>query len=179
MFARFADKMYLTKGEKSFVIAYAAVIAVAAGITVLIVSGLEGVNAQPVGSPLFVLWTILAGGLSGAVALYTARGWMGRTGAMGFGRAIIGAIAVALIASVAAGMLIAPVFGAAYAPVLLISEFIAKPWLAIAWFVVLIGAHMLMGVLTEERAFGLGRSAKQRATERLSTLSRTQLYHRD
>lgn len=179
MLARIANKIYLTRGEKAFVIAYAAVIAMTAGITMLVMSGVEGPNALPTEPSVFVFWTILSGAISGGLALFLARGWMGKEGAMGLARAFVGSVAVALIAAIVAGTLIVPLYGTFYAPVLLVSEFIAKPWLAVAWFVVLIGAHYLMAILAEERAFGIGRSSNRRATERLSTLSRAQLYHRD
>lgn len=179
MLARFTQSIYLTKGEKAFVLAYAAVIAMTAGITMLIMSGLEGPGAIPDEPTLYVFWTIFSGALSGGVALYLARGWMGKLGAMGVARAVVGSVAVALIAAVVAGTLIFPVYGTFYAPVLVLTEFLMKPWLAVAWFAVSIGAHYLMIVLSEERAFGTGRSAKHSATARLSTLSRAQLYHRE
>jgi hypothetical protein len=179
MFARFTKSLYLTKGEKAFVLAYAAVIAMTAGITMMVMSGLEGPGAIPDEATLYVFWAILSGAISGGIALYLARGWLGNLGAMGVARAFVGSVAVALIAAVAAGTLIMPLYGTFYAPVLLITAFISKPWLAMAWFAVTIGAHYMMIVLTEERAFGTGRSARRSATERLSTLSRAQLYNRD
>ena len=179
MLARFTKSIYLTKGEKALVLAYAAVIAMTAGITMMIMSGLEGPSAIPDEPTLYVFWAIFSGALSGGVALYLARGWMGKLGAMGVARAFVGSVAVALIAAVIAGTLVFPLYGTFYAPVLMITAFITKPWLAFAWFAVTIGAHYMMIVLSEERAFGTGRSAKRSATERLSTLSRAQLYHRD
>lgn len=179
MLARFTKSLYLTKGERAFVLAYAAIIAMTAGITMMVMSGLEGPGAMPQEPTLYVFWIIFAGALSGGVGLYLARGWMGKLGAMGVARAFVGSVAVALIAAVVAGTLVYPLYGTFYAPVLLITAFITKPWLAVAWFAVTIGAHYLMIVLSEERAYGTGRSANRSATERLSTLSRAQLYHRD
>ena len=179
MLDRFLKALYLTRGEKSFVLAYAAVIATTAGMSVLIMSGVDGPAAIGSEPSLYVFWVIFAGALGGGVALFAARGWMGNLGVLGFARALVGAIAVAFLASLIAGTMIYPLYGTFYAPVILLTEMIAKPWLAAAWFTILMGAHYMMIAITEERAFGYGRAASHRpATSRLSTLSRAQLYHR-
>jgi hypothetical protein len=170
--------MYLTKGEKAFVLAYGAVIAMTAGITLLIMSGVDGANAIPTDPSFYTFWIIFAGALSGGVSLYAARGWIGRPGGLGLARAVVGSISVAIVASLIAGTMIAPIDCTFYALVILITEFIAKPWLALAWFVVLIGAHYLMMIIAEERALGIGRGGDHRATAQLSKLSQAQLYHR-
>lgn len=179
MFARVLKRMYLTKGEKAFILAYAAVIAMTAGVTILVMSGVSGANAVPDEPSFYVFWTIFSGALSGGVALFAARGWMGRHGALGLTRAIVGSIAVAFIAAVIAGTMILPLYGTFYAPVLLMTELIEKPWLAVVWFTVLIGAHYLMMMIAEERALGYGRDARNHPSAHLSALSRAQLYHRD
>ena len=66
-----------------------------------------------------------------------AAGW-GKPGALGLARAIVGSVAVAILAAIVAGTLIVPLYGTVYGPLLIVSEFIAKPWLAVAWFGVLI-----------------------------------------
>lgn len=178
MFTRLAEKFHLTRGEKAYVVAYAAVIAMSAGVTLLIASGLEGINVLELEPTLFTLWTVFAGGLGGGMALRAAKGWMGKPGALGLTRAIVGSIAVAILAAIVAGTLIVPLYGTVYGPLLIVSEFIAKPWLAVVWFAVLIGGHYLMAILEEEFAFGVSRYANRRATEQLSALSRAQLYRR-
>lgn len=178
MFGQIKDAMYLTKGEKAFILAYGAVMAVTAGITILIMSGVEGRGALPTEPSFYTLWVIAAGALSGGIGLFVARGWMGRSGALGLGRALVGCVAIAFVASVVAGTLIQPLNGTFYAPVLLLTEFIDKIWLAVAWIAVVLGAHHLMTVLADERALGYGRAAKATAVSQLSSLSRAQLYHR-
>jgi hypothetical protein len=170
--------MYLTKGEKAFVLAYGAVIAMTAGITLLIMSGVEGANAIPTDPSFYTFWIIFAGALSGGASLYAAHGWMGQPGGFGLARAMVGSLAVAFVAALIAGTMILPIYGTFYAPVMLITEFIDKPWLALAWFVVLMGAHYMMTIILEERALGYGRGADHRATSQLSKLSQAQLYHR-
>ncbi len=179
MLARLTSRLYLTRGEKAFVIAYAAVIAMTAGVAMFVMSGVTGDAAISANNSMYVFWIIFSGALSGGVALYAAHGWLGKNGAMGWARALVGSFAVAIIASIIAGTLISPLYGTFYAPVLLATEFVAKPWLAAAWVGILMGAHHLMTIIAEERAFGVGRSAGQSASARLSTLSRAQLYHRD
>lgn len=179
MLDRFLKALYLTSGEKSFVLAYAAVTAMTAGISVLIMSDIGGPAALGSEPTFYVFWVIFSGALGGAVALFAARGWMGKTGVMGFARAFVGSIAVAFLASLIAGTMIYPLYGTFYAPVILLTEVIAKPWIAVAWFGIMMGAHYMMTAITEERALGYGRAANHRpATARLSTLSRAQLYHR-
>jgi len=179
MLERFTDRLHLTRGEKSYAIAYAAVIAMSAGVTLVVASGVDGANILGLDPTLFTFWTVFAGGLAGGLSLRAARGWMGKPGALGLSRAIVGSVAVAILAAIVAGTLIVPLYGTVYGPLLIVSEFIAKPWLAVAWFGVLIGGHYLMAVLEEEFAFGVSRSANRRASEQLSSLSRAQLYRRN
>lgn len=172
--------MQITKGEKAYVLAFAAAIAVSAGLTSFIMSGLEGPAAMPAEASAYALWIVGAGGLSGFFALFAARGYMGGAGVLGFLRAIVGSAAAGVIAAAIAGTLIMPVYGTFYAPVVVASEFAAKPWLAIAWFVVMIAAHFLMKIQAEERAWGYTRDTSRRSvSSQLSSLTRAQLYRRD
>lgn len=177
MFSHFLKSMYLTRGEKAFVSAYAIVIAVSAGLTILIMSGVEGQSAIPSEPSLYVFWVIFAGALSGGIGLFSARGWMGKSGNIGLARAVVGVVAVGLVSAIVAGTLILPKYGTFYAPFLLLTEFIEKPWLAAVWSATLVGAHYLMAMLTNELASGTGRAGKRRASEQLSPLSRAQLYN--
>ncbi len=179
MLTRLKDTIYLTKAERSFAMACAAIIAMAAGLAVLVMSGVEGEAAISPGSSAYVYWITFSGAASAGIALFAARGWLGQTGAMGLARAIVGSTAVALLAAIIAGTLIAPVYGTFYAPVLVATEFVARPWLVVAWYGILLGAHYMMIALHEERAFGLHRSAHRSAASQLSSLSRANLYNRD
>lgn len=170
--------MQISKGEKAYTLAFAAVIAVTAGITIFVMSGIEGSQIVPVMASNYTLWIVCAGALSGFFALFAARGWLGGIGVLGWIRAIVGSTAAALIASVIAGTLIMPIDGTFYAPVVVASEFVAHPWLALAWYGVMIGAHLLMQILAEERAWGFSHDSRP-VSSQLSTLTRAQLYHRD
>lgn len=176
MWARIVKAIHLTRGEKSLAMAYAAVVAMSAGMTILVMSGVEGENAIPPEPTWYDNWVIVAGALSGGIALYLARNWMGVLGAIGFARAIVGSIVVAFVAAVVAGTLILPVYGTVFGPFLLISEFVATPWLAVLWFAVALAAHFLISKWTEERAWGYGRGAERGAVSQLSRLSQVNLY---
>ncbi len=179
MWARIMKTIHLTRGEKSLALAYAAIIAMSAGITILIMSGVQGANAIPPEPTWFDTWVILSGALSGGVALYLARGWMGAQGAIGFVRAGVGAIAVGLLAALIAGTLIMPLYGTVFGPIMLVTEFLARPWLAVSWFAVAFAAHALIARWTAERAWGLGRGADRGAVSQLSRLSQVNLYRKN
>jgi len=175
MFARVRDSLTFTRGERSFVVAYAAVMAMTAGIAMLIMGNVEEGAATVSSAQL--LWIIAAGAAAGGVSLFAARGWMGQPRVLGFARAFVGCLVIAFLASLIAGTLIRPLYGTFYAPVLVVDAFISMPWLAALWFGILMGAHYLLAQLNEERALGIGRSPR-RATAELSRLSQTNLYSR-
>lgn len=179
MLARLTEKMYLTKGEKSYLFGCVSVVLLTAIMTLVIMAGLDAPYTLRIELSSFVYWVAIAGAMSGGVALYLSRGWMGGAGGLGFVRAIVGSVAVAAIASIIAGTLTVPFEGTIYGPLIVLSTFIAKPLLAAVWFAGMLAAHYLMTILEEERAFGLGRDAHRSATSQLSALSRAQLYHRD
>lgn len=178
MFTRFTEKFHLTKGEKSYALGFAAIAVLTALLTVLVMTGLDAPYKLQLGATNYTYWVILSGAVSGAVALYIARGWMGALGAFGFARALVGSVAIALVASVVAGTLTVPVGGTVYAPLVMVSAFIAKPWIAALWFAGTLGAHYLMSALQDERRYGTGRPSGRLATEELSPLSRANLYRR-
>jgi len=179
MFTRLADKFYLTKGERAYGLGYVVVILLAAIVSIGVMAGLDAPYTLQLAPTTFLYWVGISGGIGGGVALYFAQGWMGNRGLFGLARAVVGSIAVAIMAAIIVGTLTVPFEGTIYAPLELLSAFLAKPWLAVIWFAGMFGAHYLMLVLEEERAFGVGRTAYRRATEQLSPLSRANLYHRE
>jgi hypothetical protein len=179
MLTQLAEKFYLTKGEKSYLLGYVVIVLAAAVLAVVIMAGLQAPYTLAFEASNFVYWVAISGAISGGVALYFASGWMGNAGMLGFARAIVGSVAITLMVSIIAGTLTVPFDGTLYGPLVVLSSFIAKPWIAAIWFAATLGAHYLMSILEEERAFGIGREAHRSATSQLSTLSRAQLYHRD
>jgi len=179
MFTRLADKFYMTRGERAYGLSYVVVILLTAIVSIVVMAGLEAPYTLELAPTSFAYWVGISGAIAGGVALYFARGWMGNAGMFGVARAVVGSIAVAIIAAIIAGTLTVPFAGTVYGPVVVLSAFIAMPWLAVIWVAGMAGAHFLMLMLEEERAFGVGRSANGRATEQLSALSRANLYHRD
>ena len=177
---RLRSVFQLSKGEKAYALAYAIVVSVAAGLTVFVMAGVEGDTAIPVSSSFYSVWTIIAGVIGGALALYAARGWLGLPGAFGWVRALVGATAAALIAAVIAGTLIMPIYGTFYAPVMLATEFVAMPLFAVGWFGIMFIAHALMTILGKERSWDSisASDIDRELSSGLSSLSRVNLYHR-
>ena len=179
MLTRLRSHFELSRGEKAFAAAFAIVMIVSGGLTVFVMAGVNRDMGAAVGSLPLSGWTVLAGAIGGALALYAARGWLGSLGVLGWLRAFVGGIAAALIASVIAGTLISPLYGTFYAPVLLATQFIQLPLLAVGWFAAVFGAHHLMTILEQERFVGSGEGEISRdMTASLSALSRVNLYHR-
>jgi hypothetical protein len=178
MSARLLKTLSLSRGEKSSVLSYAALIAMSAGMTILIMSGIEGDNLFWSGKSWFSQWVIFAGALSGGISLVLARGWMGLEGSLGVFRALVGSIAIAIMAAMVAGLLIDPLFGVVYGPVLLLTEFMAKPWLAAAWLIVAMGVHVLQLIAARERGAMLSPRGSVSAVSQLSQLSQDNLYKR-
>lgn len=172
MLSRLKDRIYITKGERSLVIAYAAVMAMAAGLAMIVMGSIDPANAAAQ-----MLWVVFCGAVSGAAALFIARGWLGGQGALGIARAIVGCLVIAFLASVIAGTLIRPLYGTFYAPVVVVNALIDNPWLGVTWVGVLFGAHYLFGRYVEEQSLGLGREPR-RASAELSRLSQQNLYRR-
>lgn len=179
MIARLKSTFHLSKGEKEYLAAYAVIMGVSAGLTIYVMAGVDGEAALPDEASLYSVWTVIAGLLGGGLALYAARGWLGRPGVLGWARAFVGGIAAALIAAIIAGSLIMPLYGTFYAPVMLATEFVEMPVLAFGWFAAIFGAHYLMTALTEERTLGFAEGeVSNDLTAPLSSLSRVNFYHR-
>ncbi len=176
MWARFKKTINLTRGEKFLAMAFAAVIAMSAGMTILIMAGFERENPLPPEPSLYESWIILSSAFSGGFALYVARGWMGMLGLLGFARAFVGSIVVALGAAMIAGTLIMPLYGTVFGPIMLVTQFIELPVLAALWFTIAFGANALIAIWREERALGYGRGAERDAISQLSRLSQINLY---
>ena len=175
---RLRSIFHLSRGEKAYALAYAIVMSVSAGLTVFVLAGIEGVASLPADGSYYSVWTAIAGVIGGAFALYAARGWLGLPGAFGWVRALVGGTAAALIAAVIAGSLIMPIYGTFYAPVMLATEFVEFPLLALGWFGAIFVAHSLMTSLKQERTWGYNEADVNRElTAQLSPISRVNLYH--
>ena len=73
MLPNLSKMLHLTRGQKSVIVAYAAVMAIAAGIAIMIMSAADGVYAVPAEPTWFDIWVIIAGGLAScACLLYTS-----------------------------------------------------------------------------------------------------------
>lgn len=178
MLARLRQSLSLGRAEKATLAAYAAVVAMTAGMTIFIMSGVDGDLLIWGDKSWFSYWVILAGALSGAIGLALSRGWMGGEGILGTLRAIVGGVAMPGISAMAAGLLINPVLGIVHGPVLAMTEFLDQPWLALAWFIGIAGAHVLLVIARREREDDFARSGGGLAVGQLSRLSQVNLYQR-
>lgn len=178
MFTRLTEKVYLTRERRPCAFGCVSIVALTALVTVLVMMGLEAPYTLQLTASNAMYWVVCAGALSGAIALYLARGWMGAIGALGFARAIVGSLAIAVIASIVAGTLIEPAGGTFYAPILMVSAFIAQPWIAAIWFAGVLGAHYLMASVQDDLDYGYSGRTGRLATDELSSLSRVNLYRR-
>ena len=158
--------------------AYAAIVVMSVIVTMFVMAGVEGAAAIPAEPSLYAIWTVVAGAIGGAAALYAARGWLGLSGGIGYARALVGSLAAALIGAVVVGILIMPVYGGIYGPVLLITAFVANPVIAVIWVAVYFCAHYLM--LQRSNALDIEYRASETrfASAELSSLTQAQLYHR-
>ena len=174
MFAQLFD---LSRGGKAIATAYAAVGATSAGMTLFVVtrSGSSDLQAlYPYGTQAGVVMT---GAISGLIALFLTRRWMGMPGKLGLARAAVGGCVMALVAAVIAGTLISPLYGTFFAPIMLVAAFGAKPWLAAAWFMVVLLAHGL-AVRRAKDLRNVTRVTDNTAIGQLSALSQANLYHK-
>ncbi|MEL6681761.1 MAG: hypothetical protein AAFQ09_03850 [Pseudomonadota bacterium] len=147
-------------------------------MTILVMSGVDGSGLVWADTAWFSQWVIFAGAVSGAISLAFARGWFGLEGKFGVIRALVGGIAVAIMAAMIAGILIDPLLGVVYGPVLLVTEFIARPWVALAWGAGMFGVHALLLDARRERELMASPRGQARAVTQLSRLSQENLYRR-
>lgn len=173
MWARISKTIHLSRGERGRAMAYAGLMAVSAGITLKIMSSLEGANAIPPEPTYYDNWAVIAGALSAGISLFLLRKWMGQPGVVGLLRASLGGLMIAFLAAFIAGTLIAPIQGSIMGPALLIVTFMSHAWLAVAWMTVALAAHFLLIVWANERAM-----IDHRAVSQLSRLSQLNLYGR-
>ena len=178
MYARERTSKVFVNNRTARFSAYLAIVIMSIAVTIFVMAGVEGQTAIPAEPSLYAIWTIAAGAIGGAASLYAARGWLGLSGGIGYARAVVGSLAAALIGAAIVGILIMPVYGGIYAPVLLISEFVAKPLLAVVWVGVYVGAHYLMLQRSNALDSEYKASETRFASAELSSLTQAQLYRR-
>lgn len=184
MFARSRAVMSLSKSQQGYVVAYTSVIFASVFLTMLVMAGVEGAAAVPAEPSNYAGWIMFSGAVAGAVAMIAARGWFGMAGALGHARAVVGGFAVTVIGAVVAGMMIAPIHGAFYAPVMLATELVERPVFAILWAAVIGVTHYamlpryrhrdLLGSLGND--FAEAGPTRRYAKSELSALTRANLY---
>lgn len=174
MFARFLSVLDVDSNMKSLVIAYGVTMAVAAGLTFMITNVLLQAGTVNSAASMYNVWVIAAGGLSAGLALHLGRAWFGGRGVMGFARLVLGMVMVTIVTAVISGTLIAPLFGGLAAPIVLLTIFVANPWLAVSWFGLLLGVHVLIGMWRD----GVGVAHQAGISSQLSATSQAILYRR-
>ncbi|SFR43225.1 hypothetical protein SAMN04488005_1878 [Yoonia tamlensis] len=166
-----------SRSAKALATAYAAIGATSAGMTYLLTS--HGGNVDVLARSLFGTdaGLVMVGGLSGIIALHISRRWLGLSGWVGGARAIFGGCVMALVAAMIAGTLIAPLSGTFFAPIMVIAAFGMKPWLAVAWGLVVLMVHVLL-VRRANDMRRMTQLADIAAVSQLSALSQAQFYRK-
>lgn len=178
MFARFFEVLNWSRGQKALALAVGCVMAVSAGICLMIVAAMTDGGVLLSSSYVYELIVIVSGGLAAGIALYLVRNWMGGQGALGYARSVVAAIMVLGVMGLVAGTLVSPINGTMAGPLVVVSEFMARPLLAMGWFVVIVGSHSLMVGWRSEQA-DADRRASGSAISQLSSLTRQNLYSRN
>lgn len=174
MLTRFFGMLDVDCNMKSLVVAYGVTMAVAAGLSYLITDMMLQPGTINSETSMYNVWVVVAGGLSAGTALHLGRAWFGGRGVLGCARLVLGMVMVTIVAAVIAGTLIAPLFGGLAAPVVLLTTFVAMPWLAVSWFVLMMGVHVLIGVWRDGLAGAFGNGIESQ----LSATSQAILYRR-
>ncbi len=185
MFERLKALISLSKSQQGYLIAYMVVVFASILLSMMVMAGVEGAAAVPVEASNYAAWIMVSGGAAGAVALFCARGWFGVSGALGHARAVVGGLALTLVGAVVAGMLISPVQGAFFAPVMVATEFADRPIIGILWAAAIGVAHyaMLPRYRHQDLLDNLGVDPFEElphdrfATSELSSLTRVNLYN--
>lgn len=97
-------------------------------------------------------WWFVAGGVGVWLVLRFNLGRFGWPRPRGWARMAGGVLFVTFFAPVLAGTLVLPLYGTMFGPLALWIMFLRQPVLAIAWFGVLVAAHLLMQHYRRERA---------------------------
>lgn len=150
-FTRTFERLALTNGERSIILAYFGVAVFGAALGINVVLTLGGAAAWITPFNAYDYWVIFSASAGGCVGLYLGREWMGHEGPRGVGRAIIGIIWVSFVGALAGGTMALPFYGTMFGPFTLVVSLFSAPILAILWITALFSAHLMIKVRRIER----------------------------
>jgi len=142
----------LSRGERLRLAALALGGVAGAVLCLASVHALDGAGAAGAAGPGRALWRALAGFLGTAGVLWLNRGRFGWPGPGGWLAAAGGVARVTVLAPVAVGTLVLPLYGTMFGPLALAVTCLERPELALLWFGALVAAHRLCGPHRAERA---------------------------
>lgn len=146
-----ANRMNMTDGERSVLLAYCAIAFFGAGLSFVIINNLGGGQSVVRTFTGYDLWSMLAGTVGAPVGLFLARRWFGHPGIPGLARAIAGMPMMAFFSGTVGGTMALPFYGTMFGPFSILVTFWAMPIVAAFFFVMLMAVHQLFAVYHRER----------------------------
>lgn len=143
--------LQLSPGERGVFIATGLIAVAGMLVAVFAVKLLSGGQQSSVDLTAQNAWVCFCGAAGTIWATYLCRDWVGHSGKMGLLWAVFAAGAVTLLASIASGSLILPLYGTMFGPFSVIMTFISNPAVAIVWFSSLVAGHIAKAKWREER----------------------------
>ena len=145
-------RLRVSQGERGFISASLGIGILGAVLAYVGTSQLSGEISMLDRVNPFAYWTIFAGLVGGLVGFFAGyRRWLGHAGALGWIRAIFGALMISLIGAVVAGTMILPYYGTMFAPFQVILMMIETPLLAVVWVAMILSAHCMILQWRQER----------------------------
>ncbi|MFT5649580.1 MAG: hypothetical protein ACJAXK_002624 [Yoonia sp.] len=149
--ARLWQRITLTEGEQSILLAFFGVAFFGAALALNVVTTLGGHAAMFRPFAAYDYWIVLSGALGGCAGLYMGRNWMGLPGLHGIASAIVGTVWISFLGGVVGGTLALPFYGTMFGPFTLFVSLFSAPLLAVFWACILMAAHFLLMVWRAER----------------------------
>lgn len=149
-FLRPIERLSLTQGERSLLLAYFGVAFFGAALGINVILTLGGAAAWIVPFGIYDYWVILSCALGGIAALYLGRKWFGHAGIHGVRRALLGMIWVSVVGALIGGSFALPLYGTMFGPFTMVVTLLNTPILALLWASALFSAHLMMKIRREE-----------------------------
>lgn len=139
-----------TEGERARAMAFLLTGICSAGLGYLAVLHLDD-SALFARMSWYQVWSVLASGFGGMIALFLSGDRLGQEGMTGLLRAIAGSIWLTFIGALIGGTLALPLYGTMFGPFIVCVTLMGAPLLAVFWLFNLAGIHMLLGIYQRER----------------------------
>jgi len=150
-FRRLTQRISLTEGEQSILLAFFGVAFFGAALAFNIVMTLGGQEALLNPFSVYEYWVLTSGAVGACAGLYMGRNWMGLPGARGVAYAIIGTVWISFLGGLVGGSLALPLYGTMFGPFTLFISLLSAPLLGLFWACILFASHFLVMVWRTER----------------------------